>query len=618
MIANTAISVASLDTDDIKSNLRNFLQGQSQFQGYNFDGPALSVLIELLAYNTYLNAFYANMSFSEEFNDSGVMRASVVSRAKELGYTPWSAQSAVAKISVRVIAQDAPAFINVERGTKFGCSLDGNEYRFVIAEDTSVIPDDNGNYIGELVIYEGEMITDTYVVNDLESLTYVLANENADTRSIVVTVYDSETSTQKTTWDLAKDNLLDINRSSKVFYLQENMDGLYEVYFGDGVLGKKPSIGNKIVISYRTCNTTAPNGIAKFNRIDNIGGYSDYSITTVESATGGAEREDIESIRFNAPKHFARQNRTVIAADHQGAVKAMHPDVEAITAWGGEDNDPPIYGKVYLSVKPKNGFSFTQTRKLAIQRSLDELAVMGIDPVVVDPTFLYVVLDIDIRFDPKSTSYNSASIRQIVAKTVSDYETSRLSSFERKYRNSKLGAVVDNADPSIRSSNLRFVVQKRFLPILNDLYSYTLAFNTPLRHPHDGYYGCVTSTGFRLPAYAQTLFIDDDGYGKLRAYYKSGDNNIYVTDVGTVDYYSGRLDIKSFNPVSIDGSELKINVQPRDSDIIPVRNQIILITDSRVNIYDDNDGTLLSSGSVITSGTTTSLYETPVTPTVVI
>lgn len=617
MITNSTLKVSSLDTDAIKADLRAFLSGQSKFQGYNFDGPALSVLIELLAYNTYLNAFYANMAFSEEFIDSGVMRPSVVSRAKELGYTPRSARSAQAKIEVTVLAPDSPAFITVERGTKFGASLDGNDYTFVTDSDSSIIRDDDGNHIGQLTVFEGEMVTDTYIVSDLENITYTLANENVDTTSLMVTVYDSETSTAKAVWEIAGD-ILDINSSSKVYYLQENMDGYYEVSFGDGILGKRPSIGNKVVISYRVCNTTAPNEIAKFSRIDSVGDYSSYSIKTIESASGGMEPEDIESIRFNAPKHFARQGRTVIAKDHKRLVKELHPDVQAITAWGGEDNDPPIYGKVYLSVKPTDGFAFTQTRKQAIQASLDELSVLGIDPVIVDPTFLYVVVSADVSFDPNSTSLSAGSIRQIVALAISDYETTRLGNFELKYRNSRLEGAIDGADQSIKSSNVEFLVQKRFLPILNASYNYTLTFNFPLKHPHDGYYGCVTSSGFRLPAYPQTLYIDDDGYGKLKAYYPSGDEKVYVAEIGTINYVTGRLDLKNFNPVTIDGSELKINVEARDSTVTPVRNQIILIADSRVNVYNDNNSELLSSGTVITGGSSTTIYETPITPTVVI
>lgn len=618
MIVNTNLKVANLDTDEIKANLRAYLSGQSKFQGYNFDGPALSILLDLLAYNTYLNSFYNNMGFAEQYLDSGVLRASVVSRAKELGYVPRSARSAMAKIQVTVLAPDNPAFITVTKGTKFGASLDGVDYIFVTNTDSSIIPDENGNYIGELLAYEGEVVTDTYVVAGTDPVVYVLPNTNVDTTSITVTVFDSETSTAKTTWEQVRDDILEVDSTSKVYYLQENMDGFYEVCFGDGVLGRKPSVGNKIVISYRVCNATAPNGINKFTRIDNLGSYASYSIKTLEAASGGTDPEDIESIRFNAPKHFARQGRTVIALDHKQLVRELHPDVQAVTSWGGEDNDPPIYGKVYLSLKPTNGFSFTQTRKQAIQASLEESAILGIDPVIVDPTFLYIVATADVSFDPNSTSLGAASIRQLASQAIADYEATRLGNFERKYRNSRLEGAIDAADQSIKSSNVEFLVQKRFLPVLNASYSYTLTFNFALKHPHDGYYGCVTSSGFRLPAYPQTLYIDDDGYGKLRAFYLSGDSRIYVANIGTINYVTGRLDLIGFNPVIIDGSEMKVNVQSRDSVISPVRNQIIMIADSRVNVFNDNNAELVSSGTAITGGSSTTLYETPITPTVVI
>lgn len=618
MIVDTNLKVANLDTDEIKANLQAYLSGQSKFQGYNFDGPALSILLDLLAYNTYLNSFYNNMGFAEQYLDSGVLRASVVSRAKELGYVPRSARSAMAKIQVTVLAPDNPAFITVAKGTKFGASLDGVDYIFVTNTDSSIVPDENGNYIGELLTYEGEVVTDTYVVAGTDPVVYVLPNTNVDTTSITVTVFDSETSTAKSTWEQVRDDILEVDNTSKVYYLQENMDGFYEVCFGDGVLGRKPSVGNKIVISYRVCNATAPNGINKFTRIDNLGSYASYSIKTLEAASGGTDPEDIESIRFNAPKHFARQGRTVIALDHKQLVRELHPDVQAVTSWGGEDNDPPIYGKVYLSLKPTNGFSFTQTRKQAIQASLEESAILGIDPVIVDPTFLYIVATADVSFDPNSTSLGAASIRQLASQAIADYEATRLGNFERKYRNSRLEGAIDAADQSIKSSNVEFLVQKRFLPVLNASYSYTLTFNFALRHPHDGYYGCVTSSGFRLPAYPQTLYIDDNGYGKLRAFYLSGDSRVYVANIGTINYVTGRLDLIGFNPVIIDGSEMKINVQSRDSVISPVRNQIIMIADSRVNVFNDNNAELVSSGTVITGGSSTTLYETPITPTVVI
>ena len=403
MAANNALRLTDINFDTIKANLKAFLSSQSQFSDYSFDSSTMSILLDLLSYNTYYNAFYLNMVGNEMFLDSAQLRNSVISRAKQLGYTPRSARGATATLNTLITPSGNPLSVTVAANTKFTTSIDGISYTFVTPEAYSLSQQSDGTFIGSIDIKEGIPLQHRFTVSTTNPVRYILPNRNTDTTSFKVRIQESSSNTSISTYNLASD-LSTVNSTSVIYFIQENENNLYEIYFGDNVFGKKPKDGNIVIIDYRICNGSLPNGANNFSSPSSLGGYSTFTVSTTSAAQGGANQESITSIKYNAPMKFQAQDRLVTSNDYKSAVLEENGDIQSLSVWGGEENNPPIYGKVFVCAKPRSGAIISTQRKELIKSQLKQRNVLAIDIEFVDATYLYIVPTIKARYNPDLTS----------------------------------------------------------------------------------------------------------------------------------------------------------------------------------------------------------------------
>lgn len=620
MAANTDLIVTGLDFDTIRSNLRTFIASKPEFTDYDFNDSALGTLLDLLAYNTYYNAFYTNMAANEGFLDTAQLYDSVVSRAKALGYTPTSARGASANIQLiftSSVANGTFRSIRVAKDTRFNTTVNGSSYIFVAPQTYTITANSSGGFADFIKITEGVPLTHRFVYNRSSNTSFVLPNDNVDTTSITVTV----TTAGNTQTYIRGDNILTTNSSSQVYFVDADKEERYKVYFGDGVIGKQPATSSVVAISYRVCNGPAPNGANSFSLVGGtIDGQSGITIVPIGRASGGAAIESIESVRFNAPLSYETQNRCVTIADYERILLRENPDIQAVSVWGGEDNVPPIYGKVFISAKPKNGTLFSTTRKNDIRTSIIKYNVQSIDTEVVDPTYLYIIPEVDVRFNPTKTSRTPGELADAVAANVIAFEAANLSRFGQKFRYSRFLDYLDSTDDSIVSTNATIRLRKSFVPSLLNINTYTLKFNHNLQRlgtkelisgvsQHPGY-GSVTSSQFNYSGF--NSFFDDNGFGTLRIYYPSGVGRlgrIYTNyTAGSVDYETGTVTINDFVPTSFVGEEMSIVAAPVNPNILPLRNQILLMSQCVVNIIDDNTNrTVATASNIETIGQTATL-----------
>ena len=601
MAANSAIRVTDLNFSQIKNNLKTFLRAKPEFTDYDFEGSGLSNLLDLLAYNTYQQSIYVNMVGNEMFLDSAQIRNNVVARAKMLGYTPTSARGAQATLRITVTPTSNLTSVTMASNTLFTATLDGIQYKFT--NDVPYILLQSQNYTSNTVIVkEGEPITQKFTVNTSSAQRYVLNNNNIDTTSIKVRIQTSSANTSKTTFTQAT-NVVDVQANSSVYFIQENEDGKYELIFGDDVLGKAVDNGNIIITDYRVVNGSLTNGANNFVAPSSIGGQATFTVSVANNASIGANAESTASIKFNAPKSFQRQNRAVIKNDYARTILAEAPDIEAVSVWGGEDNDPPIYGKVYIAAKPTGGNLLSDQRKAELVTLLQTKNVVTISPTFVDATYLYVVPSITVKYNVADTTLVAGQISDKVATAVVNFETASLTLFDKKFRESEFITSMVASDPSIIGANITYRMMKRFTPNQNVTTSYSVAFNNGISNPHAGHYGAVGSTSFTFQN--QTCFLDDDGNGILRIYYLDSQNQkTYLnTSAGTVDYSSGLVVIKSV--IITSSSTIEVSVKPAVNDINPTRNMLLLISKASIDVVNDSTGVVESSVSNVTTAGTT-------------
>jgi len=601
MSANSTIRVTDLNFNQIKNNLRTFLRAKPEFTDYDFEGSGLSNLLDLLAYNTYQQSVYVNMVGNEMFLDSAQIRNNVVARAKMLGYTPTSARGSQATLKITVTPSTNLTSVTIASNTLFTSTLDGIQYKFT-TDKPYVLLQSQGYNSNTVIIKEGEPVTQRYTVDTSSAQRFVLDNNNIDTTSIKVSVQTSSANTSKTTRTEAT-NIVDVQANSQVYFIQENEDGKYELLFGDGILGKAVDNGNIIIVDYRVVNGSVTNGANNFVAPASIGGQSTFTVSVANNASIGANAESTSSIKFNAPKSFQRQNRAVIKNDYARTILAEAPDIEAVSVWGGEDNDPPIYGKVYIAAKPSGGNLLSDQRKAELVTLLQSKNVVTISPTFVDATYLYVVPSITVKYNVAATTLVAGQISDKVATAVVNFETASLTLFDKKFRESEFVADMVSADPSIVGANITYRMMKRFTPNQNVTTSYSIAFNNGISNPHAGHYGAVSSTSFTFQN--QNCFLDDDGNGILRIYYLDSQNNkTYLnTSAGTVNYSSGLVTIKSV--IITSSSTIEVSVKPAVNDISPTRNMLLLISKASIDVVNDSTGVVESSVSNVTTAGTT-------------
>jgi len=572
------VQVSNLDFNQIKTALKEYLRGQSDFTSYDFEGSAMSVLLDALAYNTYYSAFNANMLVNELFLDSATLRDNVVALAKQLGYRPKSIVAPVTTISFSVsYPQSAPKVAKLQKGTGFTTTFDDTLYSFV-AVDNHTTPVQNGTaYFENIPVYEGTVITTTYTVNSSLPQRFILQNPNVDISSIRVNVYPSVQATSYQTYDYS-DNILDVTPQSRVFFLEEIEDERYELFFGDGVLGNKLENNNKIEVSYLTTNGPSTNGAKNFTfngvvtDLFDVSGYPyNVNITFSDVANGGAGVESIAKIKYNAPKYFGTQDRAVTSSDYASIVRKIYPAVSDIITFGGEEDLPPEYGKVKIVIKPSNASFLSSSTKRDIVAKLKKYMVASVTPEIIDPSLLYIEATSSIFYAVNNTTLRPEEIRNKVINAIESYLVqSTVEKFNGKFRFSKFVSVIDNADPSINSNATSIMMRKDFYPQLNSSSYYELCYQNRFDKDCEG--PTLMSTGFKVtefPTYT-VYFEDKDGIIYLyRLDSLTGEKIILNDSLGTVDYAKG--EIKLYNVTIIQGSfgdnRIEVRVKPFSNDI---------------------------------------------------
>ena len=603
------ISVSELDFDNIKENLKTFLKNQNEFTDYDFEGSGMNILLDVLAYNTHYSAMNVNLAANEMFIDSASLRSSVVSHAKSLGYLPRSARASIATVDI-TINDTSVTTASIPRGTKFTTTIDNQNYNFFTISDLTQSRASNVLTFTGVDLYEGDLITTRYTVDNSNiDNKYIIPSADVDTTTLKVTVQNSTTDSTQTVYNLNED-ITQITGSSNVYFLQEVDNGQYEVYFGDGVLGKSLTDGNIVILEYIVTNKVEGNGASTFTPPASLSGSSDNSVLTISSATGGSEKESINSIKFKAPLDYASQGRAVTINDYKVFVPNVFPDTDSVQVWGGEDNDPPTYGKVFISILTKDGNDLTNSQKANINEALKQYNVGSIRTEITNPETIFIRLTVNFDYNSTITSKSAADLEAAVNATINDYNNDNLKQFNGNFRYSELLTLIDNTDPSILSNITTVQMAKNFTPTLNETTKYEVKFANGIYNPHSGHEPVISSTGFKINGNTNELFLDDSN-GIIRTYYLVGTTRTYVDEnFGTINYDLGLITIPSAKIISIsdvDGvasTVVRVVAIPRSSDIVPLRNTILEIDLNNSTIGSKVDTTVSSSGSATTSTST--------------
>ena len=482
--ANSNINISNLDFDSIKSTLQAYLSNQSQFTDYNFNGSVISSVLDLLSYNTFYNSFYLNMVANEMFLDTALKRSSVISHAKLLNYTPKSSSCPIATVNINLTGVTTPTFTIPQYTTFYSEAVNGTNYQFVTSDNLTAITSANTATFNSVSLYQGQPVSYTFSVDPIgnPNLIFKLPDGTIDTSTLSVVVLTSSTSTEITTFNLATD-YMNLDGNSNVYWIQESLDGFYEIYFGNGILGSSLTSSNVVVVEYLTTNSINSNGAKNFTLMKNLGNYSSIAISTVQSAIGGKSKESIDSIKFQAPKSFAAQNRAVTKDDYITAIQqnAYNYNFDSVNVWGGEQNIPPIYGRVFICMKPSGGYLLTDTQKQRIISDIiSPISVMTVEPTIVDPDYTYVSISVNVAYNQNMTIFSPTQIQNLVTAAIQNFGISTLNTFNSTFSSSELIATISNLDPSITSNELSLKVQKKIFPNLLSPTTYELHFGTPL------------------------------------------------------------------------------------------------------------------------------------------
>ena len=598
------LKVTELDFNQIKTNLKNFLKSQSEFNDYDFDGSGMSVLLDVLAYNTHYNAMNAHFSLNEAFLDSAQIRGNVVTRAKLLGYIPRSILSARASVNLVVDVSGesgaVPTTLTLSRGTKLNTLVDGEEFQFVVLDNHTATISDNTYTFSNIGIAEGTLKTLKYRVdNDIENQKFQLSDKDADTSTLRVRVQDNE---ESTAFDIYTkfESLKNVDATTKVYYLQENSNEFFEIYFGDGVTGFKPINNNIVTLDYIFTNGKDANGASTFSMVDNIGGFTTIAVTTASNAAGGVDAETTESIRFNAPLTFTSQNRAVTSDDYSAIIKKSFSNIDSISTWGGEDNDPPDYGKAYIAIKPLTTTLLSAAEKKEIKDTiLKGKNVVSITPEIVDPNFTHLELDVFFKYNPNLTDRSASDLQSVVRDTISDYNFNNLNKFDGVFRHSQLLRNIDNADPSIQNSTVRpRMFQNISATTSTTTNNFELTFTSPFHQTGESTKFILNSTAFKINN--EDHFFGDvpiAGSNKRTVIvYKvvSGSNVTAIANAGEIDTEKGTISLNSFAPDA--ATTIRLTVIPNSLDLAPKRDQLLSIDNTRVTITPEID-TISVSGS---------------------
>jgi len=596
-MANSSISLTSLDFADYKNSLKTYLSSQPQFQDYNFDASNLNVILDLLSYNTYLNAYYMNMIGSEMFLDTAQLRDSVVLKAKELNYVPRSFRSAQANVNLQVTftGVNIPILLSIPKGTSFTGKAGSNAYTFSTNENIT-LQSGNGIFVANnLNIYEGTYVTDTFVVqavaNSASVQKFVLSNPTIDTNSLTVTVVENN-GANVTPYSLSS-SILDLTTTSTVYFLQGSENNLYQIVFGDNVVGKKPVDNSTIIAEYRVTNGQLPNGISIFSPNGTLGGSSNIAITTVSRASGGDIGEDIETIRQNAPRFYATQDRAVTANDYESLLRIAYPEIQALSVYGGETANPPQYGTVLISMKIANFDAVPDSKKLEYTTYLNARAPLTIQPSFIEPNYTYASVQSVVKYNVNKTSLSPADISGFVTSAIQSYNLVNLNNFKATLLYSKLVANIDAADASIISNQTEYTLMKKLVPSLAKIQNYTIDFNTALNsayppeptiHAADDLHAILSSNFVYNDV---VVSLEDDSNGNIRIVQQQSDGNHHtILNIGTVDYVTGRIQLNNFFTSNYFGDSIRIYARLPDGvlDYTSNQNTILEIPNDEISV----------------------------------
>ena len=574
--------VANLDFEDIKASLKDYMRAQTDFTDYDFEGSALSNLIDVLAYNTYYTAFNTNMVVNELFIDSATLRDNVVAIAKQLGYRPKSATSPTAYVSFTVTYNNptTDTEITLKKGTGFIATYDNNVYQYVTLDDVKAQVVNDVATFTDIPLKEGTQLVNTFIVNAaLKDQRFILDNQNIDTNTIRVKVYPTGGSFSEPY--LIADNILGVDGTSKVFFLDEIEDERYEILVGDGVLGKKLDNNARIEVSYLTTSGPESNGVRTFvfsGVLENVNGSTpatSVSVASTVAAAGGEEIESTQKIKYTAPKAYGTQERAVTAQDYEAIVRRVYPATSDIIIFGGEEQDPPEYGKVFISLKPKDASYITSLTKNQIVNELKKYVVASVEPKLVDPSILYVEVNSKIYYNGASTDQTTSQIRDKVITGVQSYlDTSDTEKFNGKFRHSKMVGVIDDADRNINSNLTSVTMRKDFYPSLNSTFFYEICFQNEFDSDCDD--PVLSTTGFRVTEYPNFDVYLEDRAGKIVLYRLdsvTGEKVVLDSDIGDIDYVKGELKMYALTIIkgSFFDNRISLRVKPLSNDIKAMR-----------------------------------------------
>jgi len=595
-MANSALSVANLDFIDIKSNLRTYLRSQEAFKDFDFDGSNLSVLMDVLSYNTYMNAYYLNMVAAEGFIDSAQLRDSVVSHAKTLNYLPGSFTSSKAVVDIEFVPTGTPANINLPKHSTFTATVASNTYTFTTKERITIPSDSDGSYTAtDVEIFEGDIITEVFAVNTANTnQRFVLNNKGVDVDSISVHVLTSSADTTNAEFTRSL-STIGLDGTSNVFFVVPAENQKYELQFGDGVIGSKLINNNLVEVMYRNSSGEGPNGANTFTLTESISGIQSNTVTTTAIAKGGGEGESINDIRVNAPRSISIQDRTVTVTDYKTLLLQNFNDIETLNVFGGETTTPPEFGKVIVSVDLKNADGIPDSRKKDIEDFLRLRSPLSTIPKVVDPEFLFVDVTTSVRYDPNLTAKTDQDIKSLVTTSIEEFANLNLNQFNSSLRKSQLSRAIDDSDKAILNNDTSILLEKIIVPTLDTANSFVLDFNNKILQEIPESTGTfidgsapVTSSAFTFNTLTECT-LRDNGTGTMQVVKQSnGSLQVVNTNIGTVDYDNGIVNINGLEVSAFTGAGITVSANPVDTTIRSDKNIILRYNSSpQINIIQE-------------------------------
>ena len=599
------LKVDDLNFESIKDNLKSFLRQQDQFLDVNFDASGINILLDVLAYNTYYNSTYLNLAATENFLATAQRRNSVVNLARSLNYIPRSRTSSRVIGTITATATGSPAVVDLPKFTRFESIVDGVTFNFLTADPYTLFNTSGNQYAdNNLLLIEGRFVSERYVYNPNDpDQRFLLNNANADTSTLVVRVQQSVADTTTRVF-LNPKNIVEVTGTTLAYFLEEVEDGKYEVFFGDNVIGRELEPGNVIYFDYIVSEGINGNGISTLNFVSTVAGISSARFVANEPSAGGDERESVNRIKFNAPKAYTAQNRTVTAEDYLSLV-LQQPNVGSASVWGGEDNDPPQFGRVFIAVRPVTGTSLTQFEKTnLIDTIIKPKKILTVQTTIVDPEFTFIILTANVKFDPRLTTLTRESLRSLVISTIKKYNDDDLDQFSRYFRYSKLSKLIDNTERSILNNTIRTQLRKEIPVQLGTNVRYEIKFSNPINNSTRGRpvsfpFGVlsqISSNSFTFNGLPNCFLEENNGFIRVFRIVRTDIVGV-AQNIGTIDYTTGKIILTDFNPNSFadGGTTLRITVNPGELDLLPLRDQILTILDEdiTVNLQDDTQISLV-------------------------